>query len=264
VCATVSEAAVFIARERHVLATELARGPWDPDAQHGGAAAALLMRELERLPVPDGLAMARVTYELLRAVPLGELVVEAHVARAGRRVQLLEASLRDSGGRELVRARALRVRRADAVRYTPVAQAPDGPEAGEEMPVPFERRASPTFAPDAVEIRIVQGTFGDGPATAWFRLKVPLVAGEEPSALQQLAAASDFGNGISAVLPWHDHVFINPDLTLYIERAPEGEWICLRSETRVSENGVGLAESVLYDGHGQLGRALQALLVARR
>jgi hypothetical protein len=222
------------------------------------------MREFERLPAADGLVLARVTYELLRPVPLGELAVEAKVARAGRRAQLLEASIRDPAETELVRARALQVCRAQAAQFTAHAPPPAGPEQGVELPIPFERVRAPTFGPDAIEIRIARGSFGGGPATAWFRLKVPLVAGEEPTPLQLLAAAGDFGNGISAVLPWHDHVFINPDLTLYIERPPEGEWICLDAETRISDDGIGLAESVLYDTRGRVGRALQALLIARR
>ncbi len=121
------------------------------------------------------------------------------------------------------------------------------------------------FAPDAIEIRFVEGAFmARGPSTGWFRLRVPLVAGEEPSPLQRLAAAGDFGNGISSVVSWDDHLFINPDLTLYIDRAPQGEWICLQAETRVVADGIGMAESVLFDERGRVGRATQALVVARR
>jgi hypothetical protein len=120
------------------------------------------------------------------------------------------------------------------------------------------------FAPDAVEIRFVDGTFGGGPSTAWFRLRHPIVAGETPSPLQRLAAAGDFGNGISAALSWDEYVFINPDLTLYVERLPVGAWICLQSQTLLAEGGIGTAESVLFDERGRVGRATQALLVARR
>ena len=57
------------------------------------------------------------------------------------------------------------------------------------------------FANAGAEVRFVQGHFASvGPASAWVRLAVPLVAGEEPSALQRVAAAADFGNGFSAVL----------------------------------------------------------------
>ncbi len=143
------------------------------------------------------------------------------------------------------------------------AAVPPGPEAGaaSDMQAPYR----PMFSPDAVEMRFVCGAFGErGPSTAWFRLRRPLVRGEVASPLQRLAAAADFGNGISATLSWDDWVFINPDLTLYVERQPSGEWICLQARTRIAAGGIGVSESVLYDERGRIGRATQALLVARR
>ena len=59
-------------------------------------------------------------------------------------------------------------------------------------------------------------------------------------------------------------MFINPDLTLYIDRPPQGEWICLDARTTIAEGGIGVSESVLYDRAGMVGRATQALLVAPR
>jgi hypothetical protein len=260
-----SEEAVFLARDGRFVATELARGPWDPAAQHGGAPAALLMRAFERLPAADGLAISRVTYEFLRPVPLGELEVDAEVVRPGRRVQLLEASISTPGGLDVVRARALQVQRADprAPRTEPLRPPPTGPERGREND--FRPPHRPTFAPDAIEVRFVDGTFdGEGPSTAWFRLHAPLVAGEPTSHLQLLAAACDFGNGISAMLPRDEFVFINPDLTLYVEREPLDEWICLESRTIIAPHGIATAESVLYDLSGRVGTATQALLIAPR
>jgi hypothetical protein len=104
---------IYEQRGADLYATELARGPWDPGAQHGGAPAAIIMRALER--IDDGgldLQIARVTYELLKPVPLGELSVSAEIIRPGRRVQLLEATLSIADGIAVVRARALRVARA--------------------------------------------------------------------------------------------------------------------------------------------------------
>lgn len=255
-------AAVFIGRGEDLFATELSRGPWDPDAQHGGAPAALMIRAFERLESDDKLLLARVTYEFLRPVPLGELSVEAQVSRGGRRVQLLEGSVHSAAGTEVVRARGLRVARTEVQSVTPAVKHPPAPDGARTSDF---RGDHPMFGTDAMEIRFVSGAFYEpGPATAWFRLRAPLVQGEEPSPLQRLAAASDFGNGISAALSWEQHVFINPDLTLYIEREPSGEWICLDAATRVIAGGVGLSESVLYDEQGRVGRAVQALLVARR
>jgi hypothetical protein len=121
------------------------------------------------------------------------------------------------------------------------------------------------FTGDAIEVRFATGAFAElGPAFAWFRLRVPLVAGEEPSPLQRLCAAGDFGNGIASAVSWATHLFINPDLTLYVERPPEGEWIGLDAQTRIPPLGAGLSDSVLFDARGRVGRALQSLYVAER
>ena len=263
-----SSAPVFEGSDGRFVATQLASGPWDPNALHGGAPAALLVRAFEQLPAAEGLGLARVTYEFMRPIPVGPLEIHAEVARPGRRVQLLEASIAVDGV-EVVRARALQIQAADASAGAGAgagddesAVPPPGPEHGRppELHVPHR----PMFAFDAIEIVFVVGGWGAGPCTAWFRLRSPIVAGETPSPLQRLAAAGDFGNGISATLSWDDYLYINPDLTLYIEREPTGEWICLESQTRIARDGIGVAESVLYDERGRVGRATQALLVAPR
>ena len=96
------------------------------------------------------------------------------------------------------------------------------------------------------------------------RLTVPVVKGEDPSGAQRALAAADFGNGFSAVLDWDAWAFINPDLTVYLERDPVGEWIALDARTRLNGDGTGLAESVLFDQTGRVGRAVQALLILPR
>jgi hypothetical protein len=255
---------VFEGSDGRFVATDLGRGPWDPGALHGGAVAALLMRAFERLPSADGLNLARVTYEFMRPVPVGPLEVRAEIVRPGRRVQLLEGSIL-ADGTEVVRARALRVQTADAGDGAVAADTPPplGPEHG--RPAILHPPHRPLFAPpDAMEIRFVAGAWAQGPCTAWFKLTSPVVSGESPSPLQRLAAAGDFGNGISATLSWDDYLFINPDLTLYVEREPIGEWICLDSETRIAPDGIAIADSILYDERGRVGRATQALLVAPR
>lgn len=253
---------VFEVHHGGFVATELASGPWDPNAQHGGAPAALIARAFERLPAAAGLRLARVTYEFVRPVPIGPLELRAEVTRPGRRVQLLDGSML-AGGVEVVRARALKVLAADSGRARSEEIAPPpGPEEGRTGELPGLHR--PRFATDAIEIRFVAGAFGGGPGIAWFRLSRPLVGGEKPSAVQCLAAAGDFGAGLSSTLPREDYLFINPDLTLYIERQPDGEWICLDAQTRIGAGGVGVAESVLYDERGRVGRATQSLLVAPR
>lgn len=252
-----TEHAVFVRDGHGYVATELGLGPWYPDALHGGAPAALLARVLAEA-VPE-LRLARITYEFVRPVMIGPLSVATELVRPGRRVSLLDGTLRDGAGVEVMRARAL-------------FALPAALDGGRDEPPPFPgpedgapsdwTRSEPMFATHAVEIRFVQGRFGDlGPSTAWFRLQVPVVAGEPVAAVERIAAAGDFGNGIASVLDWGRHSFINPDLTIYVERDPVDEWVALQSEMRVVQGSVALATSALWDRRGRIGLAVQALLV---
>jgi Acyl-CoA thioesterase C-terminal domain/Acyl-CoA thioesterase N-terminal domain len=255
--------AVFVRDGQVLQATELGRGPWDPRALHGGAPAALLVHAFERCEPQEGQRLARVTYEFVRPVPLGELVLDVRVTRPGRRVMWLEGSIREDDGAEVVRARALRLRPSQFGETAPEPPPFPGPETGRAND--FAHDGLPMFATDALDIRFVEGTFRQaGRATAWFRLRHPIVAGEPISPLVRVAAAGDFGNGIANALSWDEYVFINPDLTLYFEREPRGEWVAVQAQTRVAPGRVAVAESVLWDAEGRIGRAIQSLFVARR
>ena len=247
------------------VATELTRGPWDPGAQHAGPPSALLGRAIERLDGAEGFQVGRVTFEILKSVPIGPVRVEAEVVRPGRSVQMIEASLSDDDG-ELMRARAWRLRTAeieipDDVVSTP--EPPAGPEEGGKSE--FFSTGQDVGYHTAMEWRSVGGGFLEpGPATVWMRMRCPLVAGEEPTPLQRTLVAADVGNGISAVLDWGRYLFINVDLTVHLERMPEGEWVCVDAVTLPQPSGVGTAESVLSDEHGRIGRAAQTLLISTR
>jgi hypothetical protein len=114
-----------------------------------------------------------------------------------------------------------------------------------------------------MDYRFVAGSFREaGPATVWLRMLGPLVEGEEPSPLERLMVAADAGNGVSAALDWRRFLFINTELSVHILRPPEGEWVCLDAVTYV--DGIGLADTVLWDERGRIGRGSQTLLVRER
>jgi Acyl-CoA thioesterase C-terminal domain/Acyl-CoA thioesterase N-terminal domain len=212
--------------------------------------------------------VTRLTVELLRPVPLAPLAVDVRVTRPGRKVQLVEATLA-AADVVVARATALRIRRADLA-LPPGLDAPappPGPEAGTPTLPPWSDGllASHAFHSHAVDHRFVAGSFDrPGAATDWIPLRVPLVAGEPTSPLERVAAAADFGNGVSWVLDRRKgYAFINPDLTVYLHRLPAGEWVCLEAVTRVETHGIGLAESRLWDERGLIGRSLQSLLLER-
>ena len=246
------------------MPAELARGPWDPESLHGGAPAGLIAREIERVSGGDELFVARLSVEFLGPVPLAPLEVSTEVIRPGRRMQLVGAVLR-SGDRDVSRATAVSMRRTeepltDSTDREPPPAGPDGLATDTASPADY----APTFV-DAFEQRWVTGGYAElGPAKIWMRLRGALVDDEEPSPLVRVVAAADFGNGVSSALDWSTHLFVNPDLSVYLDRPVEGEWVCLDARTRIDPHGTGNAESALYDTGGRVGRSLQSLYVDRR
>jgi hypothetical protein len=255
--------ALFTPDGGRFVPSEHARGPWDPAAMHGGPPAALMGGAMESLPTETAMVVVRTTVEILRPVPLRPVAVSARIERNGRRVQLLSASLSD-GDTELCRATAWRIRVTDLDIGDQRSERPAfaGPDASTTH-VPDS--TDPAFHRTGVEMRYARGSFTElGPSTVWMRLAMPVVAGHAPTPLQRALVAADFGNGVSTTVPWEEFLFINTDLTVYLHRQPEGEWICLQASTDVDPQGVGVAHSRLYDEHGPIGRSLQALFIDRR
>jgi len=262
--------------------TDLARGPWDPLACHGGPVSALLARAVERADEreattdtapADGWQIARLTVELTRPVPVGRpLELRTQLERGGRRISLVAAVLSDDGT-EVARVRALRIRRATFAipgdTELPAPDPPGTPVSGSIQRVVWAVDDHVAFHKDACEHRFTEGGWDrPGPVGVWIKLLVPVVDGEQPSGVQRAAAAADFGNGVSAALPFEHYTFINPDLTVHLHRPPRGEWIGMRtashygtSDAELISGGAGMAESALYDTYGRLGRSVQSLLV---
>jgi hypothetical protein len=276
--------------------TEYARGPWDPRALHGGAPATLIAGAFERMQPGAELPFARLSFSFLRPVPLAPLTLSTRIVRPGRRVQELEAELRavgpvdgkEEGEGELVcRAHALRIVPAPeelpalALRVAQESEPPALPGREQGHPVRFAPDDSEhtSFAASAMEMRFLHGRplkgqlpevgvtsahTPVGAAGVWMRLCHPVLPGETPTPLVYAMAAADFGNGIAAVLPFDQYVFINADLAVTLNRRPEGEWIGLDARTLLHPGGIGWAQSVMHDERGPFGLATQALVVARR
>ena len=208
--------------------------------------------------------MARLTVELLRPVPLAPLQAVARTIRPGRKVQWLEgmSARRWCRGR---RATALRLRPeevdvADAV--SPPVPAPPPVSAGAPPAMQFFDREHIGYW-SANNIPLVRGGFGVvGPASAWLRLKCPVVGVEQVAPFERVAAAADFGSGIGNPLTFVRVLVINPEVSIHTFRHPEGEWVGMESGGWAAVNGVGLAETTLHDERGLLGRAAETLLVS--
>ena len=202
--------------------------------------------------------------EFLGQLPLATMRVRTRVARPGKRIEMLEATV-ESGGRDVLDGARVAHRNA----------------AGRQHPAPRRRRpiAVPPI-PDAapvpgwmstlrlrVGVRLAQRATAracSGPAAVWSRPRVPLIAGEPLDGLDRALLVADSANGVSAELPMQEWLFVPPSLSLALERYTRGEWTLLEARTTLTSDGIGMTTLRLADTDGYLGAGTQALLVEKR
>jgi hypothetical protein len=256
--------------------TVLAQGPWAVGAMHGGPAGALLAHLCQQADggQPHPMRVARITVDLLRPIPLVPLRTEVRIARPGRRVDWVDASL-FAGDAEVARAAALRLQHAPLEVPTgidPSARGFSGDVTFDGRPddgigfIRVEDDFVPGFHSMSAELRFVRSLPTEaGPGQVWIRLRHPVIDGVATSPLMRTVAAADFGNAASSSMPVDTHGYINADLMVALWRDPATEWIGLDAVTRFDPAlGCGLAEVALHDERGPIGRSHQTVLVAPR
>ena len=244
--------------------TDLARGPWDPEACHAGPPTGLMVRALERaLPA---LRLARISVDLARPVPMAGFTVHVDVVRAGRATGNSRVAIVDLDGNERVSATGMHIavagmplfeQRLDNTNATTPRLADAIPG---DFPIGPFRHGLPGFR-DAVEVRYPDGEDNlPGATTVWMRT-VPLLPDEVPSPFQRMCPLADCGNAFSRHAEPDQVQFVNTDLIVALHRDPVGEWFGSRVASHWQPSGVGLADALLFDDEGPVGRALQTLLL---
>lgn len=95
----------------------------------------------------------------------------------------------------------------------------------------------------------------------WVRAPLPLLPGFALEPAERAAIAADWANP-AANFGGHDIGFINPDITLYLHRPPQGEWLGVGPASRNSSDGLAISDCPLVDRGGVVGRCLAAGLAA--
>lgn len=245
--------------------SEFTRGPWRPDAQHGGPPAALLTH-LCQPEVRDSEFLSHLDIELLRPVPLTPLLPSVSRRQVSGRVARVEAQLSDERGQVVAQASALVLRTTELTEPDWLAEvSPATSPPSEDKIADPPRWASgnvTSYHRNAVEHRFTEGSFSTpGPAVDWMRLRMPLIAGEATTGVERIAAAADFGSGISAVYGADASMgLINANLAIAMYRPLVGEWVSLDATTHVGAQGTGLGVTMLGDTNGLVGVATQSLL----
>jgi hypothetical protein len=259
--------------EERFFATELTRGPWNNDHQHGGPPTALLARAVERHEVEQGVSGAgrrasemfvvRMTCELLRPIPIAApLEIVTELLAESRNVHRIAAALL-SGDEQLAVALAIRIRVEEHA--IPIHTHDDGPSLPalahcRPFEFPFFRHAVGYHT--AMEVRAAEGEFGHGKFAVWMRPRHPLIESEPTTSLQRVMICADAGHGVGTALDTARWRFVNPDTSVSLHRLPVDEWLGMRARTYSEPLGFGLCRTSLSDRHGDLGLVVQSQVIA--
>jgi acyl-CoA thioesterase len=251
--------ALFRADGELFVPTEAAGNPWG-ELTGGGPVAGLLARAIERSTDDPDLFVARLTVDLMRPVPRTPLATSVRPLRTGKRLQVVEVSL-IAGDTEVAHAVAQLLRHSDVHGPEPVAAAPfDGPAGiadGHLLPPELGLRSG---VHDVVQVRWIADQNSTGTSRAWMRMPLPLLPDEPLSPLSHVAVLVDCISAASPIGPIFGP-WINTDITLYLHRPFEGEWLGMEIQRDVQPTGIGVASARLFDERGPIGNAHEAVMV---
>lgn len=239
--------------------TEHVGGAWDLATQHIAPTLGVLAHEVEREHRErreEHLAISRLSYDILGTVPIEPIGIGVEVLRAGRTIELVQATARH-GGRPVVVLRAWLTASYDTADLAgtelPTMLGPD-----ELQPWDISELWAGGFIA-SVDVR--RKEMGSGRAAAWVRTEHPLVADEQVSPLAAVSGLIDISNGIAVRADPRRVSFPNLDLTAHFLRAPEPGWLGLDTSVSFGSSGIGLTSTVLHDEQGPFGTIAQTLTV---
>jgi hypothetical protein len=244
----------------YLVANDSARGPWSADACHAGPVSALLARAAEKVITDKQLV--RLTANFLRPVPIRGIRIECGATQNGRVAASCSMTAFDRDGKICVTATTTHTVVEDIGQVATPSAPP--PPVSDDEPEDFVISTAPhgqPFISNFVEARYPPGTSQAlGPKTIWIRTPV-LVVGETPTPFQQACPIADCGNAVSRNHELTEVSFVNSDITVALHRLPTSGWLASKSISHWQETGIGMSQATLFDEVGEIGFALQSLVV---
>lgn len=235
-----------------------ATGSWNRQHQNGVAVGGLLAHALEATPTRSPMATTRLTVDIMKPVPFQPIETRVRIIRDGARMQLIDAEILADGA-VVARASAMRIR----TEATPAAA-----DLARDLPLPEDLPPNPVTSVldigHPMETRLARGSMRElGPGGFWTTFNADLVEGLPMPGLARAAMAADVASAPSTIVERGKWSFANVDLSLYLTRAPIGDWMLCDAATLSDGAGVGLVNTILADRTGVFGRAHQTLFLAR-
>ncbi|MBI3692561.1 MAG: thioesterase family protein [Mycolicibacterium aromaticivorans] len=243
--------------------TDDTRSNWNSDIQHGSPPLALLTKAIEA-KLSDGMRIGRLTLDILGAIPIADMRVQARVDRPGSRIAMLSAEMSaerpDGPPRAVARVTAWALATSDTAdaatdRYPALIEGPTAP-------LELHWKDAHGYV-ESVEWR-PQYDGSDSGKVYWMSPIANLVDNEPTTALERLAMVVDSANGIGAAIDPQKFIYMNTDTAVHLHRAPVGSDFGVRARGSIGPDGIGVTTAELFDRDGFIGTSAQTLLVQRR
>ena len=265
--AEVSEPNAYFSRvaDHTYRPTRHTAGAWSEVDQHISPLNGLVVHAMEQFTKTrngggDGKDISRVSFDILGPVAIEAFDVAVDVLRAGRSVELVEATV-TSRSREVLRARAWRLDRFDTEAVLG-GQPPHIPAPG-DLPSWEMTSVWPGGYIASLDVRRSPDS-EPGRTTAWVSSALDLLAGEPVSSLAGFVALVDTANGLCVRRAPGEWLFPNVDLTIHLHRQPVPGPVGFDTSVVFGPAGHGVTSTVLHDRQGPVGQAAQSLTVRPR
>jgi hypothetical protein len=242
------------------IPTDAARGPWDTNSLHGRVIIGLLAFVIEQRHGADEFVPARLTVDMFRLPNLAPIEVTTRLVRDGLRIKLVEAEF-FSGGTSMARASCQLLRTTEKPQGEVWSPPNWDVPAPADIPVPTDPRLGLNGKWTTRPITGAMGTIG--PRRLWMSEVRDLVEGVPLTPFVRVAVAADFASPFANAGD-EGLGYINSDVTLYLHRLPEKEWIGFEVVNHHATEGVAIGECFLYDQKGPIGTSTVAALAQRK
>ena len=251
----------FFTTERDAfIPTKFANGPWDPNSLHGRVIVGLLAFVIEQRHGSDDFVPARLTVDMFRLPNMAPIEVTTKLVRDGLRIKVVEAEF-FSGGTRMARASCQLLRKTE----NPQGEVWSPPNWEVPLPADIAAPTDPRLGLNGKwTTRPITGAMGTvGPRRLWMSEVRDLVEGAPLTPFVRVAVAADFASPFANAGD-QGLGYINSDVTLYLHRLPQEQWIGFEVVNHHATDGVAIGECFLYDQQGPIGTATVAALAQRK
>ena len=239
--------------------------------QHGGPVNAIITLSVESSAKAIGMEISRLTFDILKPVPMKPVKVVSRFIRKGRRMAVLDTYLTVEGSDEPVAS-------GRAVLLKPIVDKKPSMTTVKSMPAPRSSISSQQWIPEEMVallppglhllIRFHPSTERERPV-CWITADTNMLQDREMTALEQCATAADMTTVLAARMRLTQEnidqsnmmSLMNTNTTIHFTRQPIGEWYGFTDHFLSLSDGYGVAECAIFDEEGCIGRVAQSLIV---